>query len=36
MLTKKVKTQCETINEEKVLEYEEQLSVQPVSKVLKK
>lgn len=35
-LLKKVKTQCENINEEKVLEYEEQLSVQPVSKVLKK
>lgn len=35
-LLKKVKTQCENINTEKVLEYEEQLSVQPISKVLKK
>ena len=35
-LLKKVKTQCENINEEKVLEYEEQINVQPVSKVLKK
>ena len=35
-LLKKIKTQCENINEKKVLEYEEQLSVQPVSKVLKK
>ena len=35
-LLKKVKTQCENINEEKVLEYEEQINVQTVSKVLKK
>lgn len=35
-ILKKVKTQCENINEEKVLEYEEQINVQPVSKVLKK
>ena len=33
---KKVKTQCENINSEKVLEYQEELNVQPVSKVLKK
>ena len=35
-LLKKIKTQCEDINAEKVLKYEEQLSVQPVSNVLKK
>lgn len=35
-LLKKVKTQCENINSEKVLEYQEELNVQPVSKVLKK
>lgn len=35
-LLKKIKTQCENINTEKVLEYQEELNVQPVSKVLKK
>ena len=35
-LLKKVKTQCENINSEKVLEYQEELNVQQVSKVLKK
>jgi len=35
-LLKKVKTQCENINSKKVLEYEEQLSVQSISKVIKK
>ena len=35
-LLKKVKTQCEKINSEKVLKYQEKLNFQPVSKVLKK
>lgn len=35
-LLKKVKNECENINSEKVLEYQEELNVQPVSKVLKK
>jgi len=35
-LLKKIKTQCENINSEKVLEYQEELNVQPVSKILKK
>lgn len=35
-LLKKVKTQCENINSEKVLRFQEELNVQPVSKVLKK
>lgn len=35
-LLRKAKIQCESINSEKVLEYQEKLSVQPVSKVLKK
>lgn len=33
---KDIKTQCERINLEKVFEYQEELNVQPVSKVLKK
>ncbi len=35
-LLKDIKTQCERINSEKVFEYQEELNVQPVSKVLKK
>lgn len=35
-ILKKLKSQCENINSEKVLEYQEKLNVQPVSKVLKK
>ena len=35
-LLKKVKTQFENINAEKVLEYQEELNIQPISKVLKK
>lgn len=34
-LLREVKTQCESINSKKVLKYQEGLSVQPVSKVLK-
>jgi len=35
-LLKDIKTECERINSEKVFEYQEELNVQPVSKVLKK
>lgn len=35
-LLRKVKNKCENINLDKVLEYQEELNVQPVSKVLKK
>ena len=35
-LLKKVKIQCENINSKKVLKYQKELNVQPVSKVLKK
>lgn len=35
-LLKKVKTQCENINSDKVLKYQEELDLKPVSKVLKK
>ena len=35
-LLKKIKSQCKNISCEKVLEYEEQLKVQPISKTLKK
>lgn len=35
-LLRKIKTECENINSKKVLEYEENLSILPVSKVLKR
>lgn len=35
-LLRKVKSECENINSEKVLEYEEELNVQPISRVLKR
>ena len=35
-LLKRVKSECESINSEKVSEYKEELDIQPVSKVLKR
>ncbi len=35
-ILRKVKTECESINSDKVLEYQEELKVKPISKVLKR